>query len=109
MVVGPSLIAWANLHPASASATAMFISLLNATTGTITMLVMNKLNIPYAVIFSILCIIGTVPGIALQHWLVKKTGRASVTVTLLTLTILFAIISNLVIGLQVLAINVKEG
>jgi len=109
MLVGPNLITWANQHPASASATAMFIATLNSMSGTITVIILKKLNIYYALALCAMAAIGTIPGIWMQHWLVKRTGRPSITVGLLSFFIIFSIVATIIVGVRVITQEVDEG
>jgi uncharacterized membrane protein YfcA len=101
MMVGPWLIQL-DQHPASSAATAMLIALLNATSATLTVIILGKLNYPYAIVLCVMAAIGTVPGIWAQHKLVKVTKRPSVTVLIMSVFIAFSIFANPAISLSIL-------
>jgi len=61
-VLSPGLILF-NQHTASASATSMYISMLCTISSTMVVTLLQKLNIPYALWFGALTIVGTIPGI----------------------------------------------
>jgi len=65
--------------------------MLSTLASTIVVYLLDKLNLQYAMWFSLIALIGTVPGIKLQHGLVELTGRPSVTVMLLLFFILFCL------------------
>lgn len=104
MLVGPNLISWANMDPAAASATAMYMACINSLTGTITVIILGKLKLIYALVCCIMSVFGTIPGVMLQHKLVEWSGRRSITVFLMTFFILFSIVANLIVGIRTLNI-----
>jgi uncharacterized membrane protein YfcA len=109
--VGPAFVLTPGLvlfdqHPACASATSQYIAMLSTLASTIVVYLLDKLNLQYAMWFSLIALIGTVPGIKLQHGLVELTGRPSVTVMLLLFFILFCLATFPLLSLK--AIEAKE-
>ena len=65
-----------DMHPAGGSATGMYVSMFTTMAATINTLINNKLNIPYALLISGISLLGTLPGLYGQGWIVKKaSGR----------------------------------
>jgi uncharacterized membrane protein YfcA len=99
--VSPALFLF-DQNPATASATAMYIATLNCVSSSIVVMLFNKMDLMYALILCIMTAAGTIPGIILQHKIVRITGRPSMTVALLMFFILFSIIANPAISIDVL-------
>ena len=79
-----------------ASATGMYLTFFTTLAASINLLINNKLNIPYSITINILTIIGTIPGLYGQLWIVKKAGgRSSMTVAILLFFIVFQLVTIL--------------
>lgn len=92
-VVSPALFMF-DQNPATASATGMFIATINTISASIVVAIFAKLNLVYALMLCIMTAVGTIPGIMLQHALVRWTGRPSATVLMLIIFIAFSIFAN---------------
>merc|ERR1712166_1616382 len=55
----------------------MYLTLFVTGCGTIVMAVFGLINWQYFFVLNVLVAIGTFPGLFLQGWCVRKTGRAS--------------------------------
>ena len=98
--IGPGLIfnsvmIQLDMHPAVASATGMYITMFTTLAATINVLINDKLNQPYSLMINLLTIVGTIPGLFGQVWLVKKTGRTQFTVLILLSFLIFCLVSVL--------------
>ena len=69
LVFNPILVQF-DLHPAVASGSGMFITMVSTFSSSIVVLVAGKMNLIYALILCIMTIVGTIPGIILQPKLV---------------------------------------
>ena len=87
--VGPGLIfnsflIQLDIHPGVGSATGMYMTLFTTMAATINVIINDKLNIPFFLLFSGLTIVGTIPGLYGQIMIVVKTGgRTQFTVAIL--------------------------
>lgn len=106
--VNPTLV-MLGLHPAPASATGMYIAMLNALAASIAVTLFGKMNLIYALLLCIFTAIGTFPGLILQHWLVAKTGRASITVLIIFTLVVFSAFCNPIIAAVNLSYRADEG
>ena len=98
--IGPGLLFNAvmiqlDMHPDVASATGMYLTMYTTIAATINVLINQKLNIPYAAMITIFTIIGTMPGLYTQIWIVKKTGRIQFTVLILLCFLVFCMVTIL--------------
>ena len=77
--VGPGLIfnsfmIQIDMTPAVGSATGMYMTMFTTMAATINLLFNDKLNIPFFVLINILTVVGTIPGLYGQIWIVVKNG-----------------------------------
>ena len=77
----------------------MYIAMLNTMSATIVVAIFQKLNLVYALCLCVFTVVGTIPGIMLQHYLVKKTKKPRVTVALLFGFIVFSVVANPIIAI----------
>ena len=64
------------MHAAVATATGMYCAMFTTFASTLILILNNWLNIPYAGILIVMTIIGTLPGLYGQNWIVEKArGR----------------------------------
>lgn len=80
----------------------MYITMFGAITSTIMTIIFNKLNYWYALYFCIMTFVGTYPGLLMQYYLVKKTGRKYITPLLLLFFIVFSLTANVSISISTL-------
>lgn len=74
----------------------MYLTLFTTLAASINVLMNNKINIPYAILINVLSIVGTIPGLYGQLWIVKKAGgRSSMTVAILLFFIVFQLVTIL--------------
>ena len=107
LVFNPTLINM-DMHPAAASATGMYLALWTTLAGTINMLLNDALNIPFSLLINILTIIGTIPGLQGQIWVVQKAGgRNQFTVMILFAFLIFQLVTILPLSL-VEAMHAKD-
>ena len=90
------------MHPFCATATGNYVVVATALSSTINLILNDKLNLPYAFLLSCLTLIGTVPGVLGQFWLVKIAGGRNQVTVLVILTFL------LIVGLSVLPLSIVE-
>ena len=81
-IFNPALIAM-KLHPASGSATGMYLTIYTTCSAALIMLIFGILNLEYCLALNLIVVLATFPGLYLQIWCVKKTGRAWITVVIL--------------------------
>ena len=60
------------MHPAVASATGMYCTLFTTLAATTILLLNDALNLQYSAMICIITLIGTMPGLYGQTWLVSK-------------------------------------
>ena len=78
------------MHPAVASATGMYCTMFTTLAASIITLLNQKLNLPYAVLLCSLSLLGTMPGLYGQGWIVRKAkGRNQFTVMILFFFLIF--------------------
>ena len=107
LVFYPTLINM-DMHPVVASATGMYLALWTTLAGTILVLLNDALNIPFSLLINILTIIGTIPGLKGQIWVVQKAGgRNQFTVMILLAFLIFQLVTILPLSL-VEAMNAKD-
>ena len=81
-IFNPVLISL-DMHPASGGATGMYLALCVTGCSTIVMAVIGMIPWDYFGVLNALVILATFPGLWLQGWCVRKTGRVSTTVIIL--------------------------
>lgn len=82
------------IPPLVSGNTGIFCALVNNISSTIAQLIYKKLNLVYALMIVIPTLAGAVPGIYLQHYFIKCSGRSSVTVVIMIFFIVFSVIAN---------------
>ena len=99
-VVFNSVMIQLDLHPAVASATGMYLVLFTTLSASINLLINEQLNIPYSLWLSLFTIIGTIPGLFAQGWIVRKAGgRNQFTVMILIFILVFCLLTILPLSL----------
>ena len=84
------------MHPAVASATGMYCTMFTTLASTLIVLLNNGLNIPYLGLLIVMTLIGTLPGLKGQNWIVQKAkGRTQFTVAILLSFILLQLVTIL--------------
>ena len=81
-----------DMHPGVASATGMYLTMWTALSATINVLINKGLNIPYSILICVLTLIGSIPGILGQGWLVKVTGGRNQFTVMILLSFLVLIL-----------------
>lgn len=74
LIINPLLLEY-GLIPVVASATTMYIVTYISLAATISTAVNGQLNYEYGAMVAIMSVVGTVPGIILNRYMLKKTGR----------------------------------
>lgn len=98
LIFNPTLMGLA-IHPAVASDTGMYLSMIGSTASTFIIIIFGRFNPIYAVVLSVMTLIGSYPGLITQKWLVVKTGKPSTTVALLLMFILFCLFANPILSI----------
>ena len=81
-----------DLNAATASATGMYLTMFTAGCATITMIVFQRLDLQYTLIINIITILGTLPGVYGQGWIVRKAGgRFQFTIMIMMFFQVFAV------------------
>ena len=65
-----SMLVQLDMHPAVASATGMYCTMFTTLASTLIVLLNNGLNIPFAGLLIVMTIVGTLPGLKGQNWIV---------------------------------------
>ena len=79
--------------PSVASATGMYLTLFVTLSATIVFAIFGFVKLDYCILLNIMTIIGSGPGLYLQPWLVKKTGKPIVTVIIMQCVLMMMLIS----------------
>lgn len=98
-----------NLPPLVAGATGSFMAMMNNAASTIAVLCFKRLNLPYAAIVAIMAAIGAFPGVLNSFYLVKRTGRKSITVILLLFWLIVLLVGHPTISIIVLMRKTADG
>ena len=89
------------MHTAVASATGMYLTLFTTAAATINVLINQKLNLEYAGWICLLTLIGSLPGIYGQGWIVAKAkGRTQFTVAILFGYLVFQLVTVLPLSID---------
>ena len=95
-VIFNSVLIQYDMHPGVASATGMYLTMFTALSATINILINEGLDIPYSILICVLTLVGSIPGLFGQGWLVKVTGgRNQFTVMILLFFLLFILVTVL--------------
>lgn len=103
--VGPgaifnSVLVQLDMNPAVASATGMYCTLYTTLASSINLIINEKLNLEYSLLINILTIIGSLPGLYGQGWIVQKAGgRTQFTVVILLSFLLLILVASLPISI----------
>jgi hypothetical protein len=81
-IFSPVLISM-DIHPMVATSTSMYNSLFVTFSATIVFATFGMINFPYLALFNFFTILGTIPGIYLQKYCIKCTGKSWITVAIL--------------------------
>ena len=88
------------MNPAVASATGMYCTLYTTLASSINLIINEKLNLEYSLLINILTIIGSLPGLYGQGWIVQKAGgRTQFTVVILLSFLLLILVASLPISI----------
>ena len=98
-----------NLPPLVAGATGSFMAMMNNLASTIAVICFKRLNLPYAAIIAIMAAIGAVPGVLNSFYLVKRTGRKSITVAILLFWLIVLLVGHPTISIIVLMRKTADG
>jgi hypothetical protein len=98
LIFNPTLMGLA-IHPAVASDTGMYLSMVGSTASTFIVIMFGRFNPYYAIVLSVMTLIGSYPGLITQKWLVVKTGKPSTTVALLLMFIIFCLLANPILSI----------
>ena len=83
-----SLLVQLDMHPASASATGMYCTLFTSLAATINVLINESLNLPFSLAINLLTLIGTLPGLYGQQWILRKSGGRTQFIVMILLAFL---------------------
>ena len=92
-VVGPTLMAM-GIYPLVAGSIAMYVSMVNNTSSSITMFMFQRVNLAYAFAVCLFMGVATLPGTVLARKLIQWTGKRSVTVLLMLIIMGIALVLN---------------
>ena len=97
------------IHPKTASATGMFLVLIS-TINSVTMNTLNGyLDIPYGLWVSSFALLGSIAGMVSTDYVVRKTGKPSILVWLLTFVFVISTISTPIFGGMQVVQSYDEG
>jgi uncharacterized membrane protein YfcA len=82
-----------DIHPMVATSTSMYNSLFVTFSATIVFATFGMINFPYLALFNFFTILGTIPGIYLQKYCIKCTGKSWITVAILQGNTLMVLLS----------------
>ena len=95
-IVFNSMLVQLDMHPAVASATGMYCTMFTTLACTLIVILNAELNIPYAGLLIVITLLGTLPGLKGQNWIVQKAkGRTQFTVAILFSFILLQLVTIL--------------
>ena len=102
--IGPGFVfggglAIIGLQPQVAVATGMYLTTLMTLSSSIQLLVLRKINLDYLRYIVIMTLVGALPGMFFQTYVVKVTGRPSATVFILSSCLVLAAVASIGVGI----------
>ena len=92
MVLGPLFLSY-NMLPQIMSATNQYITMIASLSVVIQFLMQGMLDVEFAACFGVLSVVSAFVGIHFVNKIVQKTGKQSLIAILLTLVLVFALVS----------------
>jgi uncharacterized membrane protein YfcA len=112
--VGPGIVfqtyfVVVDMHPSVASGSANILTTFVTLSATINLIIDKRLNIPYTLAINFVTLLASIPGLRLQDWQIRASGRNQFTILIMLFFAVLTLVTFLPLSLRDTLLAYEEG